>query len=420
MKKLITLAIFLLIVIPVSAKQLYEYGSFEERAEMAVDYGVVDYSSQYYGNLDQNILLLNHLQGELLGFSPSTGYFQTLTTFISKTASTINVNTINDRDGIPLVCSATNKCYFNLEPGTEREESTVCNGTSGNAVTGCIRGLVANDASNETASTTIQFTHSAGSSIIQTDIAQFYGNYMNLWDDQTATGTKKFVSHPQIQTYVAPTADEEYSPKKYVDDTAISGSPDATQTVKGIVEIGTPLEIASSTPTGGTGATTVIPTSQASSTIAVRDKGIIPATQNDGFLDQNYLDLSENFAFTGEDSFSSVTLASTTATGKFEANRTITEIIDVAIDGSVTPKIVAFHSITDFVVIADADNASSTRAFGFITTNATASSSPNITVSGVVSGFTALTINAEYYLSDTAGEISRTQETRIVQIGTGK
>lgn len=87
-----------------------------------------------------------------------------------------------------------------------------------------------------------------------------YGGLLNKENDQTITGKFTFpeggdANAPVSGTsYVAPTDDLEYASKKYVDDTAISGSPDATETVKGIIEIATTAEIDAGTATGATGA----------------------------------------------------------------------------------------------------------------------------------------------------------------------
>ena len=293
---------FILVAIPVSAKQLWEYGSFSERANMAVSQGIVDEKSAYKGTYEQNAELLKNITlNDLLGFAPSTGYYETLTTFISKTASTINVSSTDDQDGFELPLSTSNKGYFNLEPGTAREERVVCTGVSGDAFTGCTRGLVASSATNETASTTLQYTHSAGSIIIMTNIAQFFGNYVNIWDAQTVAGIKTFSSYPLIETYVAPTANEQFAPKKYVDDVISSGASDATETAKGISELATAAEAALGT-SSGSAARLVLPASIASSSNDVAGAKVV-VSEADGYINQNRLDLSEDFAFSGDNTF---------------------------------------------------------------------------------------------------------------------
>lgn len=69
--------------------------------------------------------------------------------------------------------------------------------------------------------------------------------------DETIAGVKTFSSSPIVPT---PTTDFQTATKKYADDLAIAGSPDASTTVKGIVEKATTAEIVAGTSTGSTGA----------------------------------------------------------------------------------------------------------------------------------------------------------------------
>lgn len=513
------------------------------------------------------------------GFAPSSGYSVTIASPLTVSTTTIAVSSVVDDDSVTLALSASNKGYFTIDPGQTDVERIVCTGVDTNttSLTGCTRGL-ASSGSSETGSASRASTHDVGSRIIMTNTAQFFSNYMNLWDDQTATGTKTFISLPKVPQ-TTPTDDAEVASWGIITAVALQGAATSTESIAGICELSTRLEMASSTdkgfnsplcnqakyasdntrgfdemvsqvtggsdqaatssatilaqtfkttatttritrislslkrvlspaalifvkifevdgnnkPTGsslgtiGTNATSNFTTSyitydfdtnninvSPNTTYAVQWSGSIlgsgnyldseysntniysdgnylisydtgstwtasttadfvfkvysniPSSDNtiiisdsDGKLDMSWFDFSENYDFLANISIlgNLEVTGSAIFSGKFEANRTMTAIIDDAIDGSGTPKIVAFHTNTDFVVIADANNASSTRAFGFITTNAIASSSPNITVSGVLSGFTGLTINAEYYLSDAAGTISTTQGTRIIPIG---
>lgn len=81
---------------------------------------------------------------------------------------------------------------------------------------------------------------------------------------QTITGVKTFTSTAKAKYDTHPTfsADEEIIDKKYADDLAIAGSPDASTTVKGIVEIPTLAEVKAETDTGGTGAILSVTPSQ--------------------------------------------------------------------------------------------------------------------------------------------------------------
>ena len=95
--------------------------------------------------------------------------------------------------------------------------------------------------------------------LLGTNPPNLYGQFANKDNDETITGKYTFpeggsANAPVSGTvYSAPTDDLEYSPKKYIDDIAIAGSPDMTVTVKGIAEEATEAEIDADT---GAGATT--------------------------------------------------------------------------------------------------------------------------------------------------------------------
>lgn len=69
--------------------------------------------------------------------------------------------------------------------------------------------------------------------------------------NETVAGIKTFSSSPIVPT---PTTDYQSSTKKYVDDIAIAGAPDASDSVKGIVEIATDDELLNGDDVGSTGA----------------------------------------------------------------------------------------------------------------------------------------------------------------------
>jgi hypothetical protein len=79
---------------------------------------------------------------------------------------------------------------------------------------------------------------------------------VQLAGTQTITGAKTFTSTAKAKYNTHPTfsADEEIIDKKYADDLAIAGAPNASTTVKGLVEEATQAEFDASTDTGATGA----------------------------------------------------------------------------------------------------------------------------------------------------------------------
>ena len=181
-KTLISLLVFFLIASPAyGAYTLYEFyqGDLPSVQERAETYSEVS-GDIYEGTLEQNIALLEYLEGDgtELGFAPSTGYSQRLTASISAVVTTIPVSSTNDADGIALPCTTANRCYLNVEAGSNREERMVCTGISASAFTGCTRGLLATGDS-EIGSSTLAYAHNAGASIIMTNIAQFFGNFVD-------------------------------------------------------------------------------------------------------------------------------------------------------------------------------------------------------------------------------------------------
>lgn len=170
-------------------------------------------------------------------FTPTTAWEQRLTESIASNTLIIPVSSVKDRDGNILPISSDNKGYFTLEPGTAREESIVCDDIQESppalivATNG--RGLSASGDS-ETGSSDRAFNHNAGMKIIMTDIAQFFGNFVDNKNAETIAGVKTFNSSPIVPT---PTADTQVANKSYVDGVAIAGGANASSTVKGISKL---------------------------------------------------------------------------------------------------------------------------------------------------------------------------------------
>lgn len=82
-------------------------------------------------------------------------------------------------------------------------------------------------------------------------IPQLLQHYVTDIGDQTIAGIKTFTSSPIVPE---PTTATQVASKNYVDTTAVSGAPNASTTVKGIVEEATQAEVRARTVTGGTAA----------------------------------------------------------------------------------------------------------------------------------------------------------------------
>ena len=132
-----------------------------------------------------------------------------------------------------------------IDEGTASEEFVI--GTfAGTAVTGMLRGIDPQDGTTERS--TLKKDHRRGATVKITDFA-FLGIVYRLLDGTEGFPNKlKYVSHPTFS------ANEELIDKKYADDLAIAGAPDASTIVKGLVEEATAAELIAGTAAGGTSA----------------------------------------------------------------------------------------------------------------------------------------------------------------------
>lgn len=193
--------------------------------------------------------------------------------------------------------------YVTIEPGNRtRQEVSSCttvvqnsNGTA--TLSGCSRGLA--PITPYTASTTLQFAHSGGASLIFSDPPQLFNQYPAKANDETITGTWTFTNFP-----VTP-----------------SNTP-ATETVLGTVELATGAEAAATTLSGTVGRL-ALPTSISTSTYnAQTAPNVVVVTKTNGTIDSSFLgtttiSLSANLNLSGTatSTIASTTLYATTTTG---------------------------------------------------------------------------------------------------------
>jgi len=191
---------------------------------------------------DNNILNINKIvsgkkltitDGPVLGtagggYVPITGYESRTTQYITASAATIPVASTKDPSGTQIDLtnispSGTVNVYMSLEPGTTREEPIKCTGVTALSWTGCTRGLPFQGGS-ETASSTLQKAHNAGSKIIITNVGQFYNQYVSLDGPQTVYGIKSFSVFPgTTSTTALPTANNQFVTKYYADTVVSTG-----------------------------------------------------------------------------------------------------------------------------------------------------------------------------------------------------
>ena len=238
-----------------------------------------------------------------------------LQTGITSTATSMTLTANSIRGGGSL--SGFN--CVSVDEGSSNAE-VICGTVSGTAFTGLTRGISYEDGETEVAGN--KYSHRRGASIKITDFPVIQRLKAQNNGDST------FVNQLTYESYLTPVDDEDIISKKYADDLAIAGSPDASLTVKGLVEIATQAGMAS-TSIAGTGDTTAwlaLSATYATSTPTVRGL-YLPVAENDGYLSQLWLDLTESFAFSGTNTFTGINTFDTTTV----ATSTVT---DLTVSGS--------------------------------------------------------------------------------------
>ena len=207
-------------------------------------------------------------------FRTMSGQGFTLSSSISSTQTTITLSSFKvpvSLTDITMASMGTTTAYGTLAPGTSSAELISFTGITQNAdgtalLTGVTRGLDKEYPYAEDSS--FKQPHAGQTLFILSDAPQVFNQYGALVNDNTWSGRQQFPAGGTASaavvgvTYSAPTQDIEIATKKYVDDIAISGSPDATTSVKGIVQLPTQTQAEAGTALGSTGATLVLQNAQ--------------------------------------------------------------------------------------------------------------------------------------------------------------
>ena len=199
-------------------------------------------------------------------YHPAGSGVYTLSGSISSTATSITLSSFTEPVSGTVYTMAnlnTDIAYGTIAPKTDNSEFISFTGITANVdgsatLTGVTRGLAKKYPF--TTSSTFKLPHPGQSQFILSDAPQVFEKYVTLENAETITGLKTFPAGGNASapvsgaSYTAPTNDLEYASKKYVDDIAIAGAPDASTTVKGIVEEATQAEVDAGTAAGGTSA----------------------------------------------------------------------------------------------------------------------------------------------------------------------
>lgn len=261
-------------------------------------------SQQVFGNTQPFAGNTYNLAGSGVSNSASTIVLTSLT--IKQTGQPIQTSDLVGTGGI---------FYVTLEPGSNTKQeivgcTAVSQGTNSASLTGCVRGLA--PIFPYTASTTLQFTHAGGSSVIFSDPPQLFNQYAALSNTQTITGAWTFATTPTITNIaVNPTDAVNY---QTVLNTAISGAGTSTENVMGISQLATSAQVSAGTASSTQGRPLVIKSGSATSTCQVATPGVLAASSVTGKLSQTCFDSSQSYTFTNSNTFASTTFAPTATT----------------------------------------------------------------------------------------------------------
>lgn len=216
--------------------------------------------------------------------------------------------------------------YGTIEPGTSRREFISFTGITQNAddsatLTGVSRGLA--PISPYTASSTFQIAHSGGSRFIISNPPQLYNQAAFKENDETIAGLWSFDADnpPQLDaTGTTATSSAQLVSKEYVDNTTNQGAATSTESVGGIVELGTLAEQADSTDNGAN-QPTVLQTKNSTSTCQVVGSYNVVASSTTGKIDKGCIDGALDYTFSGDNTYSGIsTFSATTSISASDVN----------------------------------------------------------------------------------------------------
>jgi len=285
---------------------------------------------------------------------------------------------------------------FTVDVNTTKQEF-VCGTASSTAITGMIRGIDPQDGDLEV--TALKQIHRVGAKVAQTDapILNILSRILN--GDETLPNT---LTYANTATSTIVNAGDLVS-KAYADALAFGAIPEASLTAGGFSELATQAELASSTEDGSE-AVLVAPARWFSSLFS--STTTVPVTNTVGKLAQGFLDLTESFTFSGA--------VQTTDNSSFAITGTSGETIN----GATLPVPVYASSTNSRYYAVDGNDTDRLKYVGFAVTNGTASSSIDVKTSGIVNGFTSLSVGSAYYVQDTVGTIATSTGTYPVLVGT--
>lgn len=239
---------------------------------------------------------------------------------VSNSASTIILTSLTIKQtGQPIQTSdlvgTSGTFYITLEPGSNTKQEIVgctgvSQGTASASLTGCTRGL--SPIYPYTASTTLQFTHAGGTSVIFSDPPQLFNQYAALGNTQTITGGWTFSTTPSItNNAINPTDAVNY---QTLLNTSISGAGTSTESSMGISQLATNAQVSAGTASSTQGRPLVIKSGSATSTCQVAAPGVLAASSTTGKLAPTCFDATQAYTFTAPQAFTNGLISTASST----------------------------------------------------------------------------------------------------------
>ena len=271
--------------------------------------------------------------------------------------------------------------------------------------------------------------HGSSAIVVFSNNPQMYARFAAWENDGAVTGAWTFAStnRPSYDTTPTFVNGLELIDKAYADALSFAGAPNASTIQKGIVQIATPVQAASSTASGSTAALLVIPASMATSSNDVAGLHAV-ITQNSGKINWNQIDLgtaftstalatfSGGFAATGATTFSATSTAAT-STLMVDFDVITTVMASTTFTGFTSPQPAYIATSTGALNLSDANSVFDEQFMGFAVNNATNGQQVLLQRDGIVTGFTGLTKGSDYYVQDAVGTIGTSVGTAEIYVG---
>ena len=269
-------------------------------------------------------------------------------------------------------------------------------------------------------------SHAGGVRFVITNSSGFYASFANKENDNTFTQTNTFDVLPVSSA--TPTTPTQLVTKSYADGLAIAGSPNASTTAKGIIEIATGAELAAGTGTGSTGALLVPSASSFKNTSAgAGDVNKVPVLGATGVLDQTFLGGARTWS--GIQSFTAANAQITTdPSASSDAVRLSYLTAALATAGVLTGTSGEAITAGQGLYLKASDNKlyktvgtgdESTFSFVGVANSTVAAADLSVTympAGGLVTGLAGLTAGRYYFISDTVGTLATTPGTRFARV----